>query len=82
MPPTKEEFRGYMKNSINSLYRQFCKETDISSREKLAFSGEIFDFGDVKVKFLMEEKIIDRKEDLRTIFERFRKEGKETIIEK
>lgn len=81
-PPTKEEIREYMKNSVNSEYRQFREEKNKCAKAKGVFSGQIFDFGDVKVKFLIEEKIIDRKEDLRSIFERFDKEGKEVIIEK
>lgn len=81
-PPTKEEIREYMKNSINTLYRQFCEEMSSHSKEKCAFSGEIFDYGNVKINFLIREKIVDRKEDLRTIFERFRKEGRKIIIEK
>ena len=82
LPPTKEEIREYMKNSVNSEYRQFREEKNKCAKAKGVFSGQIFDFGDVKVKFLMEEKIIDRKEDLRSIFERFDKEGKEVIVEK
>lgn len=89
---SEAEQNRMMEDAINASYRNYLRDPeseilDFSSQVSKSIyqrqgqkSGQIRDLGGAKINFLIRKKIIQNNEDLRSFYDRLKKEGKEAVF--